>query len=102
MAWVDPKEGPIAQMNYFDVIKGAPHPTLAQAFIDHVLSEEVQLVLAERHGFGSVNKNVKLPPDVAAKAPSLEAIEKAYRADWAYINSVVDKWIDRATRELGK
>lgn len=102
MAWVDPVEGSIADLNYMDIVAGAPHPKLAHALLDHILSEEVQASMARELGYGPVNANVKLPPDVAAQVPSSDAIAKAYNPDWAYINSVVEKWIDRSTRELGK
>ncbi|MBI3965376.1 MAG: ABC transporter substrate-binding protein [Chloroflexi bacterium] len=102
VAWVDPKEGPLLQLTYFDVIKGAPHPNLAHAFMEYVLSEEIQLILAEQQGWGPTNKNVKLPSTLAQKVPSIDIAEKSYRPDWTYINSVVDRWIDRANRELGK
>jgi putative spermidine/putrescine transport system substrate-binding protein len=102
VAWTDPKEGSIADMVYFDLIKGAPHPKLAHAFLDHLLSDDVQYSMAKDLGFGPVNKIVKLPAEIAGNVPSETAIAKCYSPDWAYINSVVDKWIDRATRELGK
>ncbi|HYC37235.1 MAG TPA: ABC transporter substrate-binding protein [Usitatibacter sp.] len=102
VAWVDPVEGPIADLNYMDIVAGAPHPKLAHAFLDHLLSEEVQYSIAKELGFGPVNANVKLPPDIAAKVPSQDAIARTYNPDWAYVNSVVDGWMDRANRELGK
>jgi putative spermidine/putrescine transport system substrate-binding protein len=102
VAWVDPVEGPIADLNYMDIVAGAPHPKLAHALLDHILSDEVQASIAKELGYGPVNANVKLAPEVAAQVPARDAISKAYSADWAYINTVVDKWIDRATRELGK
>lgn len=102
VAWVDPIEGPIADLNYMDIVAGAPHPKLAHALLDHLLSAEVQASIASELGYGPVNRDAKLTPEAAAQVPAPDAISRAYNPDWHYINSVVEKWIDRGTRELGK
>jgi hypothetical protein len=48
-----------------------------------------------------VNAKVKISPEVA-QTFRRRSYRECYNPDWAYINTIVDKWIDRATRELGK
>lgn len=64
-----PKEGGILYLQQFNVVEGAPHPDLAQKFIDFTLSPEAQRMIAESMLFGPVNKTVTLDEATAAKVP---------------------------------
>lgn len=66
---VIPKEGGILYPQQFDIVAGAPHPDLAQKFIDFTLSPEAQQMIAESMLLGPVNRTVKLDEATAAKVP---------------------------------
>ncbi|MBN9598301.1 MAG: ABC transporter substrate-binding protein [Afipia sp.] len=69
VALVLPKEGGILYPQQFDIVEGAPHPDLAQRFIDFTISPEAQKMIAESMLLGPVNKTVKLDEAAAAKVP---------------------------------
>lgn len=69
VAMVLPKEGGILYPQQFDIVEGAPHPDLAQKFIDFTISPEAQKMIAEKLLLGPVNKTVKLDDAAAAKVP---------------------------------
>jgi putative spermidine/putrescine transport system substrate-binding protein len=69
VAMVLPKEGGILYPQQFDIVAGAPHPDLAQKFIDFTISAEAQKMIAENLLLGPVNKTVKLDDKAAAKVP---------------------------------
>ena len=91
--FVYPREGAPVIMVAACVTEGAPQAKLGQLFLQHVVSAEVQGHLAAGVGFGPVNKNTKLSPEVAKKvvfgptqvsalvAPNYEIIN-AKRAEW--------------------
>ena len=95
-----PKEGAGAFANYFDIVKGAPHPVAAQAFVNYMLSDEAQLVLAKQY-YGPINKNVKLPPDLAAKVPyGTERMGSLVKINRAKMNEKLDDWNEQWSREI--
>jgi len=69
VAMVLPKEGGILYPQQFDIVEGAPHPDLAQKFIDFTISPEAQKMIAESLLLGPVNKTVKLDDKAAARVP---------------------------------
>jgi putative spermidine/putrescine transport system substrate-binding protein len=64
-----PKEGGILYPQQFDIVANAPHPDLAQKFIDFTISAEAQKMIAESLLLGPVNKTVQLDDKAAAKVP---------------------------------
>ena len=63
LEYVSPKEGAALFMVSFNVVKGAPNPTGAQKFINHMLSTEMQTKAASGMGYAPVNKNATIPPE---------------------------------------
>lgn len=99
--FVYPKEGAPALLPMASVVKGAPHPELAQQFVNFLLTDEVQKVIAGSVFFGPVNKNVKLDPDVAKLVPyGPEQINKLTKIDWATVNAKRAEWTERWTKEI--
>jgi len=64
-----PKEGAVALMVAICPVVESDVPELAQAFVQHVLTPEVQVKLAETQGFGPTNKNTELPPALGDTLP---------------------------------
>lgn len=98
--FVYPKEGASLYANWMDVIKGAPHPKAAQAFVNHVLTPECQMIMAGGL-YGPTNNTVVLPPEIARKAPyGAERIASLVKLDREKINIELDRWNEAWNREL--
>lgn len=98
---VYPSDGLPVQSGMLDLVKGAPHPNLANEFINWILSDEMQLIVATDIQLGPSNKNVKVP---AAVAESLiygeERVSKLVNFDYTHVARELPKWLDRWNREL--
>jgi putative spermidine/putrescine transport system substrate-binding protein len=98
---VFPSEGLPQQSGILDIIKGAPHPNLANAFVNWVLSDEMQTIVGNDIQLGPVTKFVKLDPKVQASLVyGPERTSKLLQFDYAIITRDQAKWIDRWNREL--
>jgi putative spermidine/putrescine transport system substrate-binding protein len=99
--FVYPKEGALALAVTMNVVKGAKNRRLANEFINAMLDQDAQQVWADGFKFGPYNKNVKLPPDLAAKVPyGPEKIAKLIKVDWETINAVRPQWTERWNKEI--
>lgn len=67
LKWVVPKEGMIGFVNTLSIVKGAKNIENAYKYIDFLLSEEVQYAQAMDLVDSPVNKNVKVPKEIAEK-----------------------------------
>ena len=66
----NPKEGSVLQFTTAAVTKNAPHPDLAQAVVNEILSVRVQQQLVEQFNVSPVNPGAPISPDlIAAGAP---------------------------------
>lgn len=98
-----PKEGEIMYPQLFDVVANAPHPDLAQKFIDYSLSDEAQQDIAKTMLFGPVNKEVKLDAAAAARVPyGKDQVEGLIRLDTTKITQNLDALTARWTAMVGK
>ena len=99
--FVYPKEGAIALMTAICPVEGAPQPALAQAFLQFVLSAEVQAQLAEKQGWGPVNKTTKIAPDVAERVVfGPERVDKLVSVNYNVINAKRAEWTTRWNRTV--
>lgn len=96
-----PKEGLIALPQGWFVPKGAAHPKAATAFLNYMLSPEVQQAMATTVFYGPVNSKAELPEDVAAKVPyGPEQIANLVQPDWTALAGEEKTWIERWTQEI--
>ncbi len=99
--FVYPKEGAISIMTGVCVVEGAPQPALGQAFLQFLLTPEIQSQLADKQGWGPVNKNTKLPPDVASKVVfGPERVDKLISVNYNVINARRADWTNRWNRTI--
>jgi putative spermidine/putrescine transport system substrate-binding protein len=99
--FVYPKEGAISIMTAVCVVEGAPQPALGQAMLEMLLSPEVQAQLAQKQGWGPVNKNTQLPPDVAARVVfGPERVDKLVSVNYGVINAKRAEWTNRWNRTI--
>lgn len=98
---VFPTEGLPQQSGILDIVKGAPHPNLANAFVNWVLSDDMQLIVGSEIQLGPVNRFVKLDPKLQASLVyGPERISKLLQFDYGIVTRDQAKWIDRWNREL--
>jgi putative spermidine/putrescine transport system substrate-binding protein len=99
--FVYPKEGAIALMTAICPVEGAPQPALAQAFLQYVLSPEVQALLADKQGWGPVNKTTKIAPEVASRVVfGPEKVDKLVSVNYNVINAKRADWTTRWNRTI--
>jgi putative spermidine/putrescine transport system substrate-binding protein len=96
-----PKEGGGFFTNYFDVVKGAPHPKAAQLLVNFLISPEVQLVIAQDVVAAPINRKVTVPDSLKDRIPmGEEQLSKLIRIDRAEMNRQLDHWADLWNREV--
>jgi len=99
--FVYPKEGAVALMVMACPIAKPNASPLAQAFMRHILSPDMQAIFAREQGFGPANRTTRLPPDVAAKVPyGPEQVGKLITVNWNSINRQREAWTRRWNREI--
>jgi putative spermidine/putrescine transport system substrate-binding protein len=101
LKFVYPKEGGIAlQVAACPVVENA-QPELSQAFIQYLLTPEVQGWSAQAMGFGPVNRTTELAPEVAARVPyGPDQVGKLVTVDWTTINPLRAQWTERWNRQV--
>lgn len=101
LAWTIPKEGAYLIDATIGIAKGTNKLEAAQKYVDFVLSAEAQAANARHTYLSPVNREVKLPPDVAARLPVGEGVlERLKPADWDYVTTVRPQWTQRWNREI--
>jgi len=100
--WAAPAEGMFMFDQTFSLLKHGPNKEGACAFLDHMLSEDVQIRLMREFYAIPVNKNVKVPPDLAKEVPfTVSDLDNIVAFDWLEANrhraAVIEQW-NRMTR----
>jgi len=100
--WAVPAEGMFMFDQTFSLLKHGPNKDGACAFLDHMLSEDIQVKLAREFYAIPVNGNVKIPADVAKEVPfTPKDLDSILSFDWLEANrqraSVIERW-NRMTR----
>jgi putative spermidine/putrescine transport system substrate-binding protein len=96
-----PREGAIMFGNWFDVVKGAPHPELAQELVNYLIGPEAQELFARHVFFGPINRQAKLDPEVARRVPyGAEQVGRMVKLDFEAMNEHVGRWTERWGKEV--
>ena len=99
-AFVYPKEGGVALGVAACPVAGSKNTAEAQAFMQHLLSPEMQIVLAKGAGLGPTNSTVKLTPDQQKGLPYGDEVKQLRAIDWDVVNKHRAEWNKRWTREI--
>jgi putative spermidine/putrescine transport system substrate-binding protein len=99
LAWTIPKESAYIIDSTIGIAKGTKKLEAAQKYVDFVLSAEAQELNARHTYLGPVNREVKLPPEVAQKLPVAD-LDRLKIADWDYVTTVRPQWTQRWNREI--
>ncbi|GAA2824129.1 ABC transporter substrate-binding protein [Nonomuraea rubra] len=98
--FVYPEEGALPLIATVNVVNKAPHPGLAQRFVNALLEPSAQQAMAESNYNGPTVKGVQLAPDLAAKVVGQERAAELRKLDWAAINKSRSAWTDRWNKEI--
>ncbi len=99
--FVYPREGAVALMIGVCPVAKPDVSNLAQTFIQFNLTADMQAVFAKEQGFGPVNKNTTLAPEIAKLVPyGVEQVAKLVAVDWDLINKEREAWTKRWQREI--
>jgi putative spermidine/putrescine transport system substrate-binding protein len=99
--FVVPDTGGSAFVTTMHIAKGAKNVAQAYEYLDTVLSTPVQDALAKSpYYLTPVNKDVDPGPSVPLK--SIADLDKFVTYDWAKINPLRARWIDRFNKEMAK
>jgi putative spermidine/putrescine transport system substrate-binding protein len=99
-----PKEGTFAGINTVTLVKNGPEREIALAFIDWMLSPEMQKLLAEETLTAPSISGLDFKPDVAKYLayPETKMDEMGiFSADWEYINPIRSKLLEKYNQVFG-
>ena len=101
--FVYPQEGAPVIMVAACVVEGAPQAKLGQQFLQHMVSAEVQGQIAAGVGWGPVNKNTKVAPEVAKKVVfGPQQVASLVAPNYNIINVKRAEWTQRWNRAVEK
>lgn len=101
VAFTTPKEGGSRFANHLVVTEGAPNPEAAQRFVNFMLSEKVQSIIAESLFAAPTRRGLTMPKKFEADLPyGQEALSKLIVLDHAVVNQKLDEWVERWNREV--
>ncbi|MBI3368940.1 MAG: ABC transporter substrate-binding protein [Burkholderiales bacterium] len=101
--FVFPKEGAPVIMVAACVTDGAPQGKLGQQFLQHLVSADVQAMIAQGVAWGPVNKNTKLAADVAKKVVyGPQHVAALVAPNYNVINAKRAEWTQRWNRAVEK
>ena len=87
-----PKEGALANPDFFDVVRNAPHPRVAQEFVNFALGADMQALIAEHMDLAPVNTKANLPPTIAARFQfGPKGVESLRHVDMATLDAKLDQ-----------
>lgn len=95
------KEGSFAGVNCQVLVKGGPNRDLGLAFMDHMLSPDVQKALAEFALVAPPVSGVELSAEASKYIayPDTAMDERGlFNPDWTYINAQRSEWTDKANQ----
>ncbi len=97
-----PEEGAVGIRPTLLIPEGSSQKELATAFVDAVLSKDVQECFAENKYAGPINLKAELSEKAAAIVPNGATLESLWFLDPAKTSAELPGWIDRWQREVAR
>lgn len=98
---VTPEEGTVSVVNTINLVKNAPNPEAALAFINFALGKDAQKRFSERMFYGTTNAQANIAPEVSVRTTSGAATRaKLIPLKWSEVVPARDKWNSRWRREV--
>lgn len=98
--FIYPKEGGLALGVAACPVAGSKNSKEAQSFLQHLVTPEIQVILAKGAGFGPTNSKVQLKPEEQKGLPYGDQVKALIAVDWDVINKQREDWNKRWTREI--
>ena len=98
--FVYPKEGGVALGVAACPVAGSKNDKEAQAFVQYMLTPEIQVIMAKGAGFGPTNGTVKLDAQQQKGLPYGDQVKQLKAIDWDTVNKARAEWNKRWTREI--
>ncbi|GAA3654167.1 ABC transporter substrate-binding protein [Nonomuraea antimicrobica] len=100
ISFVYPETGAIPLLATANVVNRAPHPELAQRFVNALLEPGIQERLAAEGYDGPTVTDAHLEPELAKRVVGSEQAAHMQPLDWRDVNSKRAAWTDRWTKEI--
>ncbi|ARP87519.1 ABC transporter substrate-binding protein [Bordetella genomosp. 9] len=102
VGFVYPREGAYALLASVCPVAKPKTSPLAQAFVNYLISPDIQTRLGDAYGYGPVNKKAKYTddPNAAVPLPVGKRAQDLIVIDWDTVNQNRDDWNKRWTREI--
>jgi putative spermidine/putrescine transport system substrate-binding protein len=97
VAVTQPKEGAVGYQTWAGVVKNARHPKAAHAWINYLLSTDVQEKIARMIGYNPVNARAKIPEELRLYFPPLDTV---FIPDWRYLATQLPIFVERWNRKV--
>ena len=99
-----PREGTFAGINCVSLVKNAPNRELGIAFINHMLSPDMQMLLATETLTAPTISGLEFKPDVAkfVAYPESKMDEmQIFSPDWTFINPLRPRLLEKYNQVFG-
>ncbi len=100
LAFQTPEEGAFLYPIAYQAVKGTKKLDLVQKLMGEMYDPDASVKLAELNGYIPGNREVKLPPQLAAGMLTYDEVLKAHNWDWTLINTNQDAWLSRWNAEI--
>jgi putative spermidine/putrescine transport system substrate-binding protein len=101
LKFVFPKEGSAAIQAAASVVKNAKHADMAEKFLNYLVGQEAQELMAQKLGWLPVNKKAQLPSDMGAIITSPPGSgDNLIPIDWKYLGEQRPAWVERWNKEI--
>lgn len=100
VGYVNAKEGIPPIIMGASVVKGSKVSANAYKLVDYLLTEPVQLKMAELLSLGPTVQGVTLPEKVSARVIDGAEVDQVMKIDWTKVVSQKEAWIERWNREI--
>lgn len=100
--FIDPEEGSYLNFNTVNIVKNSKEKDLAYAFINYLVSPEVQLIAAEKIPDAPINNQVQLPENLSKRFTTAKEAETANIIDFKIVNGLMPQWVNQWNKTLNQ
>ena len=97
IGYAQPKDGVPGYQTWAGVVKGAPHPKAAYAWVDYLLSIEGQTKVKNVLGYTPVNSALQVSAEDRLYFPD---VKNVFIPDWRYIATQLPSYVDKWNRKV--
>lgn len=97
IGFVAPENGLVGYQTWAGIAKGAPHPKVAHAWINYLMSTEGQNTVMLGTGYTPVNPQVVVPDENRKFFPDISTV---FVPDWRYLSTQLPDLVKRWNQEI--